>query len=263
MKLNFGRRIILFIHWLVSLILVAAIVFSDFTAKRVEELRSLIGENYTHIAFIVFVVVYLLLSLAIVCLIFRRDGKHSERGFITVDASDTGKVRIAVSAIEQMVRQAAHTVDGIADMKISISNGDDAIAIQVNVNMVNGSHVPTVTLNLQRAIRQFVEMNCGVAVRSVSINIQAVTNLTEGGRRARRVESRPAMPVQPQESSWTYAPAEPTPEIAPVENAPVESEPSENEMDQGFEAVEGNTAVFEEPVETAEEELTDENQMKN
>lgn len=265
MKLNFGRRVILFIHWLVSLIVMAAIVFSGFTAERVEELRGLIGANYTHIAFIVFVVLYALLSLAVVCLIFRRDGKRSERGFITVDASDTGKVRIAVSAIEQMVRQAAHTVDGIADMKISISNGDDAIAIQVNVNMVNGSHVPTVTLNLQRAIRQFVEMNCGVAVRSVSISIQAVTNPADGGRCVKRAEARPAMPAQPQEGEWQYAqPAE----AAPVETAPVEaagqmaeeSAQPESETDQDDETA---SAAFEEPVETAEAELTDENQMNN
>lgn len=256
MKLNFGRRVILFVHWLVSLIVLAAIVFADFTAQQVEQLRGLIGANYTHIAFIAFVALYALLSLAVVCLIFKRDGKRSERGFITVDASDTGKVRIAVSAIEQMVRQAAHTVDGITEMKISISNVDDAIAIQVNMNMVNGSHVPTVTLNLQRAVRQFVEMNCGVAVRSVSINIQSVTNPVEGGRRAKRSDARANIPAQPQENEWQYE----SPVAAPSE----ESAPAEVPVQPEEVPVQEEAPVsYEEPAETAEMESTDEDQMNN
>jgi hypothetical protein len=76
-------------------------------------------------------------------------------------------------------------IDGITEMKIGIESREDAIAIRVNATIVNGSHVPTITMNMQRAIRQFVEMNCGVAVREVSISINAVTNVQEAGHRRR------------------------------------------------------------------------------
>lgn len=195
MKLNLGRRIILFVHWLASLALLAAIVFPEYVAWGLAYL-SWVPANYMEIGSIVLLTIYLLLSLSVVCMVFSRDGKRAERGFITVDSSDSGRVRIAISAVEQMVRQAACTVDGIADMKIGIRNSDDAVDINVNVVMMNGSHVPTVTLNMQRAIRQYVEMNCGVAVRSVSINIQSVTANADGvGKHGKRSEARTMSPI--------------------------------------------------------------------
>lgn len=227
MKLNFGGRVILFLHWLISVVLLAAIVFADTTAMLVGKLRNAVNPNYVHIAFIAFAAIDLLLCIAAVCLIFKRDGKRSERGFITVDSSETGRVRIAISAIEQMVKQAVCAVDGISEMKIGISNMDDAIAINVNMTLVSGSHVPTVTLNMQRAIRQFVEMNCGVSVRTVSINIQAISNAAEPGRKNRRWELK-----QPEEqNNWHSAPeaAPVVPEETPLVQQSAAYEPAEAE----------------------------------
>ena len=227
MKLNFGGRVILFLHWLISVVLLAAIVFADTTAMLIEKLRNAVNPNYVHIAFIAFAAIDLLLCIAAVCLIFKRDGKRSERGFITVDSSETGRVRIAISAIEQMVKQAVCAVDGISEMKIGISNMDDAIAINVNMTLVSGSHVPTVTLNMQRAIRQFVEMNCGVSVRTVAINIQAVSNAAESGRKGHRWELK-----QPEEQSVWQPAVEPAPVVSeevPVVGHSADYEPAETE----------------------------------
>lgn len=257
MKLNFGGRVILFLHWLISVVLLAAIVFADTTAMLIEKLRNAVNPNYVHIAFIAFAAIDLLLCIAAVCLIFKRDGKRSERGFITVDSSETGRVRIAISAIEQMVKQAVCAVDGISEMKIGISNMDDAIAINVNMTLVSGSHVPTVTLNMQRAIRQFVEMNCGVSVRTVSINIQAVSNAAETGRKGRRWELK-----QPDEQNiWQSAPeAVPVvPEETPLVQQSAAYEPAETESvpmeEHGFYAETAVTPDESSDIEAPSEEL--------
>ena len=251
MKLNFGKRLMLFVHWLISVILLVFIAFPGLKEELRSCLSALIGANYVQIAFIAFAVVYILLCIAVVVLIFRRDGKRAERGFITVDSAETGRVRIAVGAIEQMVKQAVGAVDGISDMRISISSVDDAIAINVNVALLNGSHVPTVTLNMQRAIRQFVEMNCGVSVRSVSINIQSVVNPAElTGKKARRLEAKvPAMPQsapewKPQEAATqpsgfaaqpeAYAEPVVDAEPAPVEETVSDVQPEEAVQEYGI-----------------------------
>lgn len=248
MKLNLGRRIVLFLHWLASLVLLAIIVFPDYVSLGMSLLEEIPGD-YVKIGIIALLVVYLLLSISVLCMIFKRDARKSERGFITVDAAETGKVRIAVSAIEQMVKQAAYTVDGIADMKISINNADDAIEIQVNVAMVNGSHVPTVTLNMQRAIRQYVEMNCGVAVRSVSISIQSVTANTDGSKRGKRTEVKPApAPVQPVQELSVPEAVEPEVHAEPAASA----EPEQTEY----------YAVDTEVVETVAEEINTMNEAE-
>lgn len=186
MKLNLGKRLILFVYWLASLIVLAMLVIPQYANIALSYVKDLIPAAYTEYAVIALLSIYLLLGLSVLCMVFKRSkAKRSDRGFITVDSADSGKVRISISAIEQMVKQAAHTVSDIADMKISISNADDAIDIGLNVTMISGSHVPTVTLNLQRAIRQYVEMNSGVAVRSVSVSIQSVVNPGEGGKKGK------------------------------------------------------------------------------
>ncbi|MBR1821318.1 MAG: alkaline shock response membrane anchor protein AmaP [Clostridia bacterium] len=236
MKLSVGKRILMFFHWLISLLIVAAfavyLIAPDFLTKYYDMLVSAIGISNVKAIGIALLAVYVILAVVQVCLIFKRR-KRSERGFITVDSSDSGKVRIAISAIEQMVRQSVGSIDGITDMKIGIDNQDDAIAIGVVASIVNGSHVPTITMNMQRAIRQFVETNCGVAVRTVSISINAVTNQQEAPRRRRRGKAQepvlPAATVEHSADAYSFSnaqaaetePAEASaPAPAPVYEAP-------------------------------------------
>ena len=201
MKLNGGRRVLMFFHWLFSLLicagLVAYVVWPDIVKSYYDKFAAQYGARQLLICGIAILVVYVILAIAQLVLIFKRR-KKADRGFIVVDSSDNSRVRIAISAIEQMVRQSVTNIEGINDMKIAIENLDDAIQIGVRASIVNGCHVPTITMNMQRAIRQFVEMNCGVAVRAVSITIKSVTG-SEGGRRKKHkgeVEL-PAAPVAP------------------------------------------------------------------
>lgn len=234
MKLSVGKRILMFFHWLLSLLIVAAfavyLIVPEFVTKYYDKLVSRLGFNNVKVIGIALLAVYVLLAIAQAILIFKRK-KRSERGFIVVDSSDSGKVRIAISAVEQMVRQSVGSIDGLTDMRIGIDNQDDAIGIVVNASIVNGSHVPTITMNMQRAIRQFVETNCGVAVRTVSISINSVTHQGEAPRRRRgkNREAVPAMPiVAPTPEPYSPPVPEPEPAVAPatIESAqPAEPRP--------------------------------------
>ena len=179
----------MFFHWLFSLSVFTAfaayIVKRDWTVGLYNRITNGLTQTQLVAIGIAILALYVIVTVLQAFIIFKRH-RRADRGFITVDSSDTGRVRIAVSAIEQMVRQSVTSIDGITEMKIGIENLDDAIAINIVATLMNGCHVPTVTVNMQRAIRQFVEMNCGVAVRSVSISINAVSAASEGGRRIRR-----------------------------------------------------------------------------
>ena len=232
MKLNLGKRVILFFHWLISVILLVCVAFPAIPRW----IAGLFEAGLAHTLLIVFAIAYALLCAAAAWVIFQRDARRADRGFITVDSSETGRVRISVSAVEQMVKQAVHAVEGISEMKIAISGDDDAIAINVNVALLSGSHVPTVTMNMQRAIRQYVESNCGVSVQSVSVSIQSVVSPSElAGRRAKRSEQRAAADVQP--AGFEAPPIQPEPAPAAQEfggaapdepDAVSEGEPSQN-----------------------------------
>ena len=64
MKANIGRRILLIVHWLISLLLVAAIGFCAVTGYGLETLKSRLG-SYSTLVLVVCGVAYLLLSLAV------------------------------------------------------------------------------------------------------------------------------------------------------------------------------------------------------
>ena len=209
MKIGIGKRILMFLHWFFSLIFFAVLVISVVAPYLIAEAKELFFRllgPYGHIGSIILgaalAVIYVLLCVVQAGIIFKRRIPRSERGFITVDSSDNSRVRIAVSAIEQMVRQSVYSIDGISDMKIAIENSDDAIEININASILSGSHVPTITLNMQQAIRKFVEMNCGVAVRTVAVSINSVTSPDAAGRRKHRA----AKNAKPEE---TCAPAVP------------------------------------------------------
>lgn len=186
MKLNFGRRLLLILHWLMSLIACALAVLLCVWPEGISHLFNLfygwIGKLQTDIIGAVFLGVYVLLTVVTAAIIFSGNRK-GERGFITVDSSESGRTRIAVGAVEQMIRQAARGVDGISEMKSSITNHEDAISIQISVALQNGAHLPAVTMNLQRAIRSYIELNCGVSVQQVCVSVHSLEDGEENNNK--------------------------------------------------------------------------------
>ena len=216
MKLNFGKRLALFLHWLLSVLLCALFVLNFIAPYFVQKIADLVlavlGNGVTQIVSIAVIAVYALISIFALVILFSRDKKRAERGLITVDASESGKTRVSVAAVEQMIRQAVRSVDGIAEMKLSIKNEQEAISVNANVTLLTGAHVPTVTMNMQRAIRGYIELNCGVAVREICVNVNSVESPADGKRPSKR-NLTAAAPVVPAPE----AVAEPVAEEAPVE----------------------------------------------
>lgn len=227
MKLNIGKRILLLLHWLCSLMICVAfvlcLVVPGLQANLVSRTEGALGVVGARIAGGVLLALYLALSLATLLTLLRRK-RRVEKGFVTIGPENHGQVRLAVSAVEQMVRQSVRNIDGITDMKVNIEGLDDAIAIYVTATIASGAHVPTITANMQRAITQFVEVSCGVAVQSVAITINAVSGKGDAPRRrllgfGRPQSEAPAAEPGPVETGFA--------ESAPVTDIPV-SEPAED-----------------------------------
>ena len=199
MKLNFGKKLVLFLHWLLSLIacaLATALCFvPDLIWNWLHELDRLIG-GWGNIAGIAALAVYVLLAVLSIAFIFSNNKKKRvDRNFITVDSNDAGRTRIAIAAVDQMVRQAVRGVDGIQELKCSITNLEDAISINVAVSILGGAHIPTVTMNIQRAVRSYIELNCGVAVREVCVSVNALENAEDAGKKRGRGHAPAAVPA--------------------------------------------------------------------
>ena len=223
MRLRFWDRILAALYVLLSLglsVLVALrSIGMDFIGRFYEDIRQI--TLYWYLIFYGLLAIIVLLGFYMLKLVFARRPKRS--AFVTVDSGDNGKVVIAVSAIEEMVRHAARSAEGVADMKIAVHGEEDSISLLIELTVAGGAHLPAVTANLQRNIRRYVEMNCGVAVRDVTVTVGAVLPPKDGldsfqsGDASGRIPERnwredtiPPGSVTPAESFT--APEEPSPE---------------------------------------------------
>ena len=213
MKLSMAKRLVLLIHWLLSVIVfLAAVVFCvlpDTIGNGVSFINGILGAHGAEIAGGIFLAVYVIFAALSIVFIVSRKQKDDDSGFITVISDDTGKTRIAVGAIDQMIRIAVRGVSGIADLKTNIANEMDAISISVNVAVVSGVHIPTVTSNIQRTISNYIELNCGVSVREVSVSVNALENPDDSGKRSRKKFGKGMLGAAPAPAAIEEAPVKP------------------------------------------------------
>lgn len=200
MKLNFGKRLVLFLHWLFALvgcaIAVIYCVAPDIMWDGFAIVYDKIGKRQTDIIGAAFLAVYVILMIATVIIIFANREKREERTFIIVDNNEKGRTRIAVSAVEQMIRQAVRGISDISTMKTSIRNLGESISIEADVVITDSAHIPTVTANIQRSVRSYIELNCGVTVQDISVNVRALEQVNEKGRRGRKDPAPAPAPVE-------------------------------------------------------------------
>ena len=171
MKTSFWDRMLMFLYVLITLAFGLCMALRPFGVDLFGGLFSALeGAAGSFIAALIglgLAAIVALLSAYMLMMIFRKGKRHAAASFITVNSGDGGQVRIALSALAQMARRAVGRVEGVHEMKINVSGSDDAIEVAVELVMEAGAHVPSVTTNMQRAIRNRIESNCGVAVRDV------------------------------------------------------------------------------------------------
>ncbi|HIS02613.1 MAG TPA: alkaline shock response membrane anchor protein AmaP [Candidatus Pullichristensenella avicola] len=243
MKTSFWDRMLMFLYVLIALAFALCMALRPFGVDAFGALfGALEGAAGGFIAAVIglgLAAIVALLSAYMLMMIFRKGRRHASASFITVNSGDGGQVRIALSALAQMARRAVGRVDGVREMKIDVSGDDKGVEVSVALTMDALAHVPTVTTNMQRAIRNRIESNCGVAVRDVEVTVSALTAEDEAQakktvwpRRRRREEATAAAAAQEAAAPVAEAPEAETP--AP-ENADAwqPAVPAEAEADAG------------------------------
>lgn len=177
MKNGFWDRVLIYLYVLFTLLIVAAAGLRafglDLVGCFIDGLRTNVPGIFWRL--IVIGVCTLIVLLGVFVAVVVTPSRTRKRNFITLNADNGGQVRIALPAIRQMASQAIAGVAGLSDVEIDVAeSGDDAIAVRVAMDVEGGVHVPTVTMNMQAAIRGNIEKNCGVNVRSVTVDVKSV-----------------------------------------------------------------------------------------
>ena len=194
MKTGFWDRVLVYLYVLITLIVIAAVALRafglDLVGCMIEGLRVNAPGLIWRIILIGVSALVAVLGVYVGVVITPSRGKKSN--FISLSSDNGGQVRIALPAIRQMASQAIAGIEGLQDVAISIGEESDAVVVNVSMNVENGVHVPTVTMNMQSAIRRNIEHNCGVNVRSVTVTVKDVLPGSEPVFAAEAVKVVPA-----------------------------------------------------------------------
>lgn len=245
MKNGFWDRVLIYLYVLLTLLIVVAAGLRafglDLVGGFIEGLRANVPGIFWRLILIGVCALIALLGVFVAVVV--TPSRVRKRNFITLNADNGGQVRIALPAIRQMAMQAIAGVAGLEDVEVDVvESGDDAIAVSVAMDVEGGVHVPTVTMNMQSAIRGNIEKNCGVNVRSVTVDVKSVLP----GIEAVMAEAHVAMD------------REPAPQ--PVIEA-VESEPEAEAADEVISAEEAHDWQDTAPAQAEEAPETDEAQV--
>lgn len=197
MKNGFWDRVLIYLYVLLTLLIVVATGLRafglDLVGGFIEGLRANVPGLFWRLILIGVCALIALLGAFVAVVV--TPSRVRKRNFITLNADNGGQVRIALPAIRQMAMQAIAGVAGLKDVDIDVSeSGDDAIEVSVAMDVEGGVHVPTVTLNMQSAIRGNIEKNCGVNVRSVTVDVKSVLPGVEPAAEAPVVMDRESAP---------------------------------------------------------------------
>lgn len=179
MKASFWDKVLMFLYVLVALTFAVCMALRAFGVDLLGGMFAGLEHAAGHFLSVVIglglAAIVVLLSAYMLMMIFGRGKKRVPASFITVNTDDGAQVHMSLNAIAQMARQAIGRVPDVREMKIGVKNEDDAVSVSVDLTLKATAHVPTVTKNMQKAIRNSIESNCGVAVRDVEIIVSSLS----------------------------------------------------------------------------------------
>jgi uncharacterized alkaline shock family protein YloU len=220
MKNGFWDRVLIFFYVLLTVALTVLVALQVFGVDLIAPFYNGLEGQAPGIVWklIVCGIGAIVVLLGVFVLVAIMPAKKARREFITLTNDENGQVRIALPALREMAAQAVGDAAGVKDMAVDISDAGDAITVAISLDIVSGTHVPTVTMSMQRAVRSYIQMNCGVAVKDVSVVISSVLPAPEGAKPV-------SAPVEEPVAMSAPAPAPAgEPEPAPVSEAPVPEE---------------------------------------
>ena len=172
--------------------------------------------------------------------------RYKKNEFI-VQQTENGEIRIAVRAIENLVRKCTDMHEEIDVSGLRITNHRDGVSVDLKASMPNNISIPLAVESLQKQIKQYITVSTGVSVRDVKVAIVntsadlKVESPYEVGKAAteekvekkaahelvfeaeEKAEEIPAQPETPAEPA-PETPAEPQQETPAEEPAPAETE---------------------------------------
>ena len=179
MKTSFWDKVLMFLYVLIALAFSVCMALRGFGVDLLGAMFAGLEQGAGRFLSVVIglglAAIVVLLSAYMLMMLFGKGKKRVPTSFVPVESEDGSQVHMSLTAISQMARQAIGRVPDVKDMKICVQSEGDAVSLSVELILKASAHVPTVTKNMQKSIRDAIEKNCGVTVRDVQIVVSALS----------------------------------------------------------------------------------------
>lgn len=237
MKNSFWDRVLIFLYVLLTAALTVLVALRVFGVDLVNCFFDGLSANAPGIIWklIVCGLGAIIVLLGVYTIITITPSRRRRSDFITLNSDDGGQVRVALPAMREMAKQAISGIEGLDNMNVEVNGEGDSVMVSITMNVVSGTHVPSLTAGIQRAVRTYIESNCGVNVKDVSVVINSVLpGENPAPAPVFQTNAEAAAPSTEETSSWSYTSSsdEPTAFESDTEAAAetsVEEEPAEDE----------------------------------
>lgn len=114
-------------------------------------------------------VLSVLVSLVLIVLP-RRYAPH-RRAFV-VQPTELGELRIAVSALENLILKCVETHREVKVLHMAISNRRGAVNVDMHVSMNSNVSIPHAVEQMQTQIKRYIAASSGIEVRGISVSVE-------------------------------------------------------------------------------------------
>jgi uncharacterized alkaline shock family protein YloU len=126
------------------------------------------------------VVIGVALLFFIVSLVFLFLGVRANKDKKSVSKqTNIGAVCISLNSIESISLNAARKINGIRDTKVYITKKEDSVSVKAKLVVMPEIIIPSVSDEVQTAIKSAVEESAGVPVKDVMVFVDSVYDVVE------------------------------------------------------------------------------------
>ena len=123
----------------------------------------------------------------------------AKRSEFVVQKTENGELRIAVKAIENLVRKCTELHEEMEVRSVHILNSRDGVVIELNVSLANNISIPLAIAALQKQIKQYLIASSGIEVKEVRVSVESTQDIlppeieeeeSENGEKAAPVQDK-------------------------------------------------------------------------
>ena len=173
MKIKLLDRILLFLGAVLSILTGAALIVTGL------QFTGVFAENVPLWVKIVCIAAGVLLMAYggyVISIPHRYSTKRKE---FVVQRTDSGELRIAVKAIENLVQKCIDLHEEIHLEKMDIINGREGVVVDLNISLANNISIPLAVASLQKQIKQYLVASSGIEVKEVRVSVESTQDEPE------------------------------------------------------------------------------------